>query len=845
MTGIRYPNSADWLSYDYDKMGRLIAIPGFAGSKSNPGFIYDENSALQSVKTDNGVETSYQRDKNGRITNINATKSDAAILSLTYAYDAANNIIQRNDNTYVYDKLNRLQRATIYGAFEDKFTKADMLMGTADQDYHGDKEVEENITDQTQVKLDFAARSLILDLQTEADNISKVELIPEVTGHRVPVDQIEIYYRSSFMFVKLERDKWIGTKDDQGRVTIKFTPLLKTGELKIHCNYDDLDIWQAPLIDRSEFYNSPEKLVTVYQKFARRTESYEYDAMGNRTVERILLRKEYGYTYTYYPNSNRLQSKVKQDGTERIDYAYDENGNLISKVVTKGEKVNKWEYAYDLLNQLEQVKKNGEVVSSYVYDPNGFRVEKVGSKGKIHYVPLLNGEVGYRKEFSSNKEYSFIYVGIQHLARVNGVIGGSGKKFFYHNDHLGSALAVTDESGNKVVERDFTPFGERINTDVYDDEPRDIKEDESGFTGKDWDEDVGLYYYNARWYDLTVGRFISQDPVGDDPTLYVYGFNNPLSYIDPSGQVGINIVGGLMNLAAREIPGLGDILGVVNMFRLFVAGPPSTTTPESNLYQMSQGELNIDISEGISKMKEVYQEMQEVNNQRINIRDFGKTLHKNPVEESIATKFKEFYPFDPFDYLFGELQEMFNVLFPGGGEEAQSEKVDEIKQTQEDAYILPTEGTVTSVYGKRTPPEWYDENGNLQKGTDFHYGWDIGNAQGTRVVAIGDGEVVYAQKLNDKNGNVVIIKHKNGDYSYYFHVQNMQVKKGDFVTKGINIAEIGNVGTGPHLHFAMARGDTLWKGYYNPIFSLPGLADLPRKSGQVVENNGQFSNVIK
>ena len=73
-------------------------------------------------------------------------------------------------------------------------------------------------------------------------------------------------------------------------------------------------------------------------------------------------------------------------------------------------------------------------------------------------MPLLNGEVGYRKEFAANKEYSFIYVGIQHLARVNGVIGGSGKKFFYHNDHLGSALAVTDGNGNKIVERDFTPY---------------------------------------------------------------------------------------------------------------------------------------------------------------------------------------------------------------------------------------------------------------------------------------------------------------------------------------------------------------------------------------------------
>ena len=270
-----------------------------------------------------------------------------------------------------------------------------------------------------------------------------------------------------------------------------------------------------------------------------------------------------------------MQSKVKQDGTERIDYAYDENGNLISKVVTKGEKIDRWEYAYDLLNQLEQVKKNGEVVSSYIYDPNGFRVEKVGSKGKIHYVPLLNGEVGYRKEFSTNAEYSFIYVGGQHFARVNGVVGGSGKKFYYHNDHLGSALAVTDEKGGKVVERDFTPFGERINTDVYDDEPRDLDEDESGFTGKDWDVDAELYYYNARWYDPEVGRFITEDSANDDLTRYVYCGNNPVNFVDPTGHFKLNIkldiAGGLKNLAAMYIPGFAELQALDSFSKLIAS----------------------------------------------------------------------------------------------------------------------------------------------------------------------------------------------------------------------------------------------------------------------------------
>jgi RHS repeat-associated protein len=555
MTGIRYPNSVSWLTYDYDQMGRLVGIPGFAGSKDNPGFTYDDNSALESVKTNNGVVTTYQRDKNGRITSINTAKSGISVLNLDYAFDNANNIIRRNDNTYIYDKVNRLKQATIRGVFEDEFTKADMNIGTADKDYIGNKASEQDVTDLTQVKLDYSARSLILDLQTDAENICRVELTPEQTGHRVPVNQIEVYYMNGFMYDKLDRNKWTGVKDANGRIIIKFTPVLSTKRLKIHCNYDDLDYMQR-VVERSEFHNAPEKLVVVYQKIYTRTETYGYDALGNRTSENILLRKEYGYTYNYYPNSNRLKSKVKDDGSEKYEYAYDQDGNMISKVSTKGGKIDNWEYSYDLLNQLEQVKKNDVVVNSYIYDPNGFRVEKVGSKGKVHYVPLLNGEVGYRKEFTTNTEYSFVYVGVQKLARVSGVIGGSGKKFFYHNDYLGSALAVTDELGNKVIERDFVPFGERINTS--DQETLYSEETEDGFSGKDFDEDIDLYYFNARWYDQETGRFTSEDPMADDPNRYSYGANNPIINIDPTGHWNIPVVGG-WNLVSASANALAAI----------------------------------------------------------------------------------------------------------------------------------------------------------------------------------------------------------------------------------------------------------------------------------------------
>ena len=59
------------------------------------------------------------------------------------------------------------------------------------------------------------------------------------------------------------------------------------------------------------------------------------------------------------------------------------------------------------------------------------------------------------------------------------------------------------------------------------------------FTGKDYDEVTGLYYFNARWYDPLLGRFTSEDPARDGINWHVYVRNNPLRFIDPTGLEGL------------------------------------------------------------------------------------------------------------------------------------------------------------------------------------------------------------------------------------------------------------------------------------------------------------------
>lgn len=55
------------------------------------------------------------------------------------------------------------------------------------------------------------------------------------------------------------------------------------------------------------------------------------------------------------------------------------------------------------------------------------------------------------------------------------------------------------------------------------------------YTGKEIDPDTGLYYFNARWYDPDLGRFITEDPIKDGTNWHVYCRNNPLKYVDPTG----------------------------------------------------------------------------------------------------------------------------------------------------------------------------------------------------------------------------------------------------------------------------------------------------------------------
>jgi RHS repeat-associated protein len=115
--------------------------------------------------------------------------------------------------------------------------------------------------------------------------------------------------------------------------------------------------------------------------------------------------------------------------------------------------------------------------------------------------------------------------------------------FFYHRNHVGSSSVVTDANGVEVSRMLYMPFGElaaawSTGTDVVT----------GKYTGQEADEELGqpelggIYYYNARYYDPSIGRFMSADSIvpglGNAQAFnrYSYVMNNPISHIDPSGH---------------------------------------------------------------------------------------------------------------------------------------------------------------------------------------------------------------------------------------------------------------------------------------------------------------------
>jgi RHS repeat-associated protein len=264
-------------------------------------------------------------------------------------------------------------------------------------------------------------------------------------------------------------------------------------------------------------YDSLDRLTVADGPWGAR--SFAYDSIGNRTSKDI---NGQDITYTYGTSDNRLGG-----------FSYDANGNVINDGT--------FTYTYDSENRLIQVT-NGTDVITYGYDGDGRRISQTvnGETTIFAYGVGLN----VLTEFTGSgvPKFDYIYAGNRNIARIN--FDGAGvpvSKEFYHPDHLGSTIGLTDQETTKVWDRTYLPYGGTFTG-------TGTTENTHQYTAKELEAATGLYYYGARYHNPSIGRFMSPDPAGADPTdpqswnRYAYVLNNPIKYIDPDGSMECSVI---------------------------------------------------------------------------------------------------------------------------------------------------------------------------------------------------------------------------------------------------------------------------------------------------------------
>ncbi|MDD2653582.1 MAG: polymorphic toxin-type HINT domain-containing protein, partial [Candidatus Omnitrophica bacterium] len=140
--------------------------------------------------------------------------------------------------------------------------------------------------------------------------------------------------------------------------------------------------------------------------------------------------------------------------------------------------------------------------------------------------------VGSLYEKTSGSPTKHIFLGSQRIASIT-----NSQVNYYHTDHLGSTNVITNEAGNQIALYEYKPYGEFSRKEEASADPT-----EYFFTGKKLDDETGLYYYGARYYNPLIGRFITPDTIVQAPAnpqslnRYAYCGNNPINVIDPTGH---------------------------------------------------------------------------------------------------------------------------------------------------------------------------------------------------------------------------------------------------------------------------------------------------------------------
>jgi RHS repeat-associated protein len=218
------------------------------------------------------------------------------------------------------------------------------------------------------------------------------------------------------------------------------------------------------------------------------------------------------------PSGNTRTStyQVSQGATSKA-FTYDANGNMTSDGTRT--------YEWDAESRLVAVKESGATVAGYTYNAGGLRASMTTGGVTTSYV-LQGTRVVEERRSPGGVTRHFQGPAIDHVLATQ---DAAGVVTYLTRDHLGSIREHLTSGGVLTLRQDYDPWGTSVsaNTGGW------------GYTGRENEPETSLLYYRARYYRTTLGRFVSEDPVGlrGGTNRYAYAGGSPAVRIDPLGWV--------------------------------------------------------------------------------------------------------------------------------------------------------------------------------------------------------------------------------------------------------------------------------------------------------------------
>lgn len=311
-----------------------------------------------------------------------------------------------------------------------------------------------------------------------------------------------------------------------------------------------------------------------------RAESYAYDACGNveTIVERSADGSERKIRY-YYDALNQLVREDNQKQNKTICYTYDVGGNMVRRdeysytenpVITEAPwKSDTFEYqtggwrdqlrfyngqaiTYDAMGnplqylgmQMEWEKGHqlrhitGAGLDMYcMYNDSGKRIRKTVNGVTTDFY--LDGSAILMQTSSDGSRIDFFYDDKGNVFAMK----YQNEMYFYRKNLFGDILGILDSHGTELVKYEYNSWGKLLNLTDYSSNGLG-RRNPFRFKGYYYDEELGMYYLNSRYYDPETGRFVNADDFemidGSnhhilENNLFAYCFNNPANMIDDTG----------------------------------------------------------------------------------------------------------------------------------------------------------------------------------------------------------------------------------------------------------------------------------------------------------------------